>query len=160
MTREQFISRVEATEKSFRRFLVALCCGDAMLADDIAQEAYIKAYVASDKLADIDKFTAWIYRIGYTTFLNYKRTERIEVEIDSDGGLEAMESADSSFDYQELYLALSRLPVKERTSILLFYMEDYSVKEIAQLQEISSDAVKQHLSRGRNHLRAFLTTTN
>ena len=45
MTREQFISHVESTQKAFRRFLVALCCGDTALADDIAQESYIKAYL-------------------------------------------------------------------------------------------------------------------
>ena len=39
MTREQFINHVEATRGALMRFLVALCCGDSALADDIAQEA-------------------------------------------------------------------------------------------------------------------------
>ena len=46
MTREQFISCVEATQKAFGRFLVALYCGDTALADDVAQESYIKAYLS------------------------------------------------------------------------------------------------------------------
>ena len=41
--------------------------------------------------------------------------------------------------------------------MLLFYMEGYSVKEIADIQEVSQDAVKQHLSRGRSHLRGLLS---
>lgn len=36
MTREQFVKHIEGTQEAFRRFLVALCCGDAALADDIA----------------------------------------------------------------------------------------------------------------------------
>lgn len=46
MTREEFIAKVECCQKAFRRFLAALCCGDTSLADDIAQESFIKAYLS------------------------------------------------------------------------------------------------------------------
>ncbi len=131
MDREQFISHVKGSQKALRRFLVALCCGDAALADDIAQETLIKAYLSCDGFKNPDKFNAWIYRI---------------------------DSADSSFRYQALYAALNRLPGKERTSVLLHYMEGYSIKEIAVITESSEDAVKQHLSRGRTHLRGLLVS--
>jgi RNA polymerase sigma-70 factor (ECF subfamily) len=68
-------------------------------------------------------------------------------------------STDSQFRHQELYTALNKLPDKERTSVLLFYMDGYSIKEIAELEETSQDAVKQHLSRGRNHLRVLLSNS-
>ena len=102
MTREQFISHVEATQKAFRRFLVALCCGDSALADDVAQEAYIKAYMACDTFRDADKFNAWIYRIGYNTFLNHKRDRRLTVGYDDAKELSAPGGADAGFAYQEL----------------------------------------------------------
>ena len=156
MTREQFISQVEGTQKAFRRFLVALCCGDSALADDVAQESYIKAYLSCDSIKDPDKFKAWIFRIGYTTFLNHKRSEKIFSDYDEAMNIPASETTDASFRYQGLYSALNSLPGKERTSVLLFYMEGYSIKEIAEIVETSQDAVKQHLSRGRNHLRALL----
>lgn len=157
MTREQFISHVDATQKAFRRFLVALCCGDTALADDIAQESYIKAYLACDTFSNLDKFNAWIFKIGYNTFINHKRGERLTVGIDDAKDISAHDSADASFSYQDLYEALDKLPAKERTSVLLFYMQGYSVKEIAGIQETSQDAVRQHLSRGRTHLRGLLT---
>ena len=50
MNREQFISHIEDCQKPLRRFLTALCCGDSQLADDIAQEALIKAYLSSEVL--------------------------------------------------------------------------------------------------------------
>ncbi|MDE5688237.1 MAG: RNA polymerase sigma factor [Paramuribaculum sp.] len=158
MTREQFISRVNATQKAFRRFLVALCCGDTMLADDVAQESYIKAYLCCDSLTDSDKFNAWIFKIGYNTFLNHMRGQRLTVGYEDAPDVTANDRADSTFAYQELYEALNKLPSKERTSVLLFYMQGYSVKEIAEIQDTSQDAVKKHLSRGRNHLRGLLST--
>jgi RNA polymerase sigma-70 factor (ECF subfamily) len=158
MTREQFITHVEGTQKAFRRFLVALCCGDAQLADDIAQEAYIKAYLSCDGFRDTDKFNAWIYRIGYNTFINQRRSQRPTVGYEH-AAIELSESkTDASFQYQDLYAALKTLPEKERIAILLFYIEGYSVKEISQIVDASADAVRQHLSRGRGHLRGLLTT--
>lgn len=157
MTREQFIYYVEGSQESFRRFLVALCCGDSALADDIAQEAYIKAYVSRDSLKKPDKFQAWIFKIGYNTFINHKRAADIYADYEEAQNLAAIESSDSRFQYQELYAALNKLPCKERSSVLLYYMEGYSIKEIAEIENISQDAVKQHLSRGRAHLRGLLT---
>lgn len=158
MTREQFISLVEATQKAFRRFLVALCCGDTALADDVAQESYIKAYLALDSFSNPDKFDAWIFKIGYNTFLNTRRTQRPTVVFENAKELPAQDSADSAFAYQDLFDSLNSLPVKIRTSVLLYYMQGYSIKEIAEIQSTTEVAVKQHLSRGRTQLRRLLKT--
>lgn len=157
MTREQFITHVEGTQEAFRRFLVALCCGDTDLADDIAQESYIKAYLSCDSFNNQDKFNAWIFRIGYNTFISQKRAEKIYACYEQARDISAGESSDSGFRYQELYYALNNLPDKERTSVLLFYMQGYSVKEIAEIEETTQEAVRQHLSRGRSHLRGLLS---
>ena len=57
------------------------------------------------------------------------------------------------------YTRLENLPAKERTAILLFYLEGYSVKEVADIVDASQVAVRQQLSRGREHLRKLLETT-
>ena len=156
MTRDQFISHVESSQKTFRRFIVALCCGDSALADDIAQESLIKAYLSCDDLDNHDKFNSWIYRIGYNTFLNYKRSARHAVSYDEARNIPSDELSDKTFKYQDLYSALNRLSDKERTSILLYYMDDYTIKEISDIVGASSEAVKQQLSRGRKNLRTLL----
>ncbi len=102
-------------------------------------------------------FKSWIFRIGYTTFLNHRRSEKPFTDYEEARSIASTDTTDSHFRYQELYAALNRLPGKERMSVLLFYMEGYSVKEIAEIEETSQDAVKQHLSRGRNHLRGILS---
>ena len=158
MTREQFITHVEATRGALMRFLVALCCGDSALADDIAQEAYMKAYVALPTIRDDSRFKAWLFRTAYNTFLNNKRRSTVvaapyEAALEVAGG----EGADAGFAYQDLYAALNLLTDVERTSVLLYYMEDYPVREIAEMQQTTPEAVRQHLSRGRRHLRSLLT---
>lgn len=160
MTRQQFIDRVECTQSAFRRFLCALCCGDTQLAEDIAQESYVKAWLSCEGLSDLSRFKAWIFRIGYNTFLNNRREARHTDGYDAARDVRASETADASFRYEALYNALESLPDKERMSVLLFYMEGYSVKEIASIVEASPDAVRQHLSRGRNRLRGLLNTDN
>lgn len=158
MNRQQFISGVKGSQKAFRRFLVALCCGDSQLADDIAQESYLKAYLSCGSIMDSDKFRSWLFRIGYNAFIDSNRRRPV-MTSDYDAAAEVMshDSSDSSFQYQELYKALDALPDKERTSILLFYMEGYAVKEISEIVGASDDSVKQYLSRGRNHLRRLLS---
>ena len=69
-------------------------------------------------------------------------------------------TADNAFQHQALYLALRTLPPKERSAITLFYLNGYSIKEIATITETSEDAVKKQLSRGRDKLRQELKIEN
>ena len=64
--------------------------------------------------------------------------------------------SDDGFAYQELYSAIDGLNVSERTAVLLFYMEDRPIKEIAAIMNIAEGTVKGYLSRGREHLRTKL----
>ncbi|MDE6022980.1 MAG: RNA polymerase sigma factor [Muribaculaceae bacterium] len=157
MTLEQFIQQVRKHEKSFRRFLMALCWGDSALADDIAQESYIKAYLSIAKLEHPDKFRFWMFRIGYNTFLTHIRSEKImRVDYSEIGKTPSDSESDANFKYQDLHIALSRLPKKIRTTMLLYYMEGYSVKEISTIVDSSEDSIRQHLSRGRQQLKQIL----
>lgn len=156
MTREEFIAQVKNHEKPFRRFLMALCCGDSTLADDIAQESYMKAYVSLAKLENTESFRFWLFRIANNTFLSHKRSEKPTVDYDAAVGICSYNQSDASFRFQELHQALERLPVKIRTSILLYYMEGYSVKETAGIIDSTEDAVRQHLARGRRYLKEIL----
>lgn len=149
MTRKEFTANVHATQEALRRFLTALCCGNSSLADDIAQEAYIKAYLST---ADVRDFRPWIFRIAVNTFLSHKRAFRPLEPEDTAANV----AAETPGDYQALYMALSRLSEKERTAISLFYMEGYSIKEIAEITDSNENAVKQQLSRGRSHLKTLM----
>lgn len=158
MDRKQFTAYVETTQGALRRFLVALCCGDAALADDLAQETYIKAYLSSDGFRDDEKFAAWIRRIAFNTFVSYRRQQRLTAPLQEEAATAiAAEQSDGAFKYQALYAALAKLSEKERTAVVLYYLEGYAVKEISTIVESSEDSVRQQLSRGRVHLKSLLT---
>lgn len=156
MTRKQFETLVERCEGPLRKFLTALCCGDSFLADDIAQDSFMKAYISSDSIRNEANFEAWVFKIAFNTFINYRRSEKKEVSVDEIRSMTSEQTSDSAFRYEELYSALNRLSDKERTSILLYYLQGYNIKEISDIENTSADAVKQHLSRGRIHLQKFL----
>ena len=157
MTREEFITYVEREQEALRGFLLALCCGKKDDADDLAQDALVKAYISSAGYQDKGKFRSWLFKIAHNTFLNHKASCRTMESIDEARTLLSNASAESSFEHQDLYLALRTLPPKERSSITLFYLNGYSIKEIATITDTSEDAVKKQLSRGRDQLKEKLT---
>ena len=156
MDRDQFIAQVKTQQNALRSFLLALCGGNLADADDIAQESLVKAYLAIDRYTDSGKFKSWLFKIAHNTFLNHKASCRTMESIEAARTLIGNTSAESSFAHQDLYLALRTLPPKERSAITLFYLNGYSIKEIATITESSEDAVKQQLSRGRNKLKERL----
>lgn len=159
MSPERFIDSVRAEQESLRRFLLALCGGDSQEADDIAQDALVRAYVASGSFLGLSKFSTWLFRIAYNCYLDRCRKVRPEtVQSDSPLALNipSADETDAAFKYQQLYQALERLPEKEKVSIILHYFEDRSIKEIAAILQIPPGTVKYHLSVGRNHLKDLL----
>ena len=160
MTREVFIAQVEREQEALRGFLLALCCGKKDDADDLAQDALVKAYLSCAGYQDQGKFRSWLYKIAYNTFLNHKASLRCTESIDEARTMVSSVSSDSEFEHQDLYLALRTLPLKERSAITLFYLNGYNIKEIAAITETSEDAVKKQLSRGRDKLKEQLKIEN
>lgn len=157
MTQERFISLVRSEQEPLRRFLLSMCNGDGALADDIAQDALVRAYVASGSFLGLSKFSTWLFRIAYNCFVDHCRRARLdEVQVEEASSVAATDRSDSSFRYQQLYQALERLPEKERAAISLFYFEERSIKEIAAIMGIPQGTVKYHLSLGRNHLKQHI----
>ena len=156
MTREGFIELVERDQEALRSFLLYLCCGNKEEADDIAQDALVKAYLSSTGYQEKGRFRSWLFKIAHNTFLNHKASCRTTESIDEARTLISNSTADASFEHQDLYLALRTLPPKERSAITLFYLNGYNIKEIAAITETSEDAVKKQLSRGRDQLKEKL----
>lgn len=156
MKRQDFITCVEKSQRNLRRFLCGLCSGNVDLADDIAQEAYMKAYLASENFNDLENFNAWVTKIAYNVFLNTTRSRRHILPLESADATASTLTADSAFSYEKLYAALDLLSDRDKTVILLYYMQGYSTKEISAILDITDETARQALSRGRKKLKLMI----
>ena len=159
MSPERVRDLIRTEQESLRRFLLVLCGGNSQEADDIAQEALVRAYVSSGSFLGLSKFSTWLFRIAYNCYLDHCRKHRLEtIPADAPQALElpSTDQTDDNFKYQALYQALSLLPEKERVVIVLYYFEDRSIKEIAAILRMPQGTIKYYLSIGRNHLKAIL----
>lgn len=155
MTKGQFIELVEKEQGPLRRFLCALCGGDRTVADDIAQEALMKAYLSYTRFEGRAKFSTWLFRIACNCYYDWRKTA---LPAASDVRREGFsdEEADGNFRHQGLYMAIDSLSENEKAAVLLYYMEDRPVKEIAEITGMPSVTVRSHLFWARKHLKAFL----
>ena len=166
MTKEQFIEMITNEQESLRRFLRGLCSGDGFRADDLAQEALLKAYLSFERFEGRSRFSTWLFRIAFNCWYDYqkrvgKESEWLSLEERPPEWppADAAESEiDRSHEYQQLHQAIGNLPLQEQTVILLFYMEEKSIKEIEIITGMPSGTVRSHLSRGRRHLKEYLDT--
>jgi RNA polymerase sigma-70 factor (ECF subfamily) len=166
MTKEQFIELITHEQESLRRFLRGLCSGDGFRADDLAQEALLKAYLSFERFEGRARFSTWLFRIAFNCWYDSQRRAGKESEWLSleerppgDSPADAAESEiERTYEHQQLHQAIGNLPLQEQTVILLFYMEEKSIKEIEIITGMPSGTVRSHLSRGRRHLKEYLDT--
>ena len=156
MTREQFIAEIATLQEPLRRFLLGMCHGDVFTADDIAQETLLKAYLHYGTFQGRSSFSTWLLRIGYNCFCNHIGKKILDTESITEKEKLIPSEDDFDKDSSALYVAIDGLPASEKAAVLLFYMEDYSTKEISEILGMPSVTVRSHLHRARRHLKKIL----
>lgn len=164
MTRQQFIDRIAVEQEPLRRFLRGLCGGDGFRADDIAQEALLKAWLSFEGYEGRARFSTWLFRIAWNCWHDSMKASGKEALLSADDPATSRtvatvmdtSSADARYEYERLYMAIRGLNPAERATVLLFYMEDKAVKEISEILDMPSGTVRSHLSRARRHLKEQL----
>lgn len=130
-------------------------------AEDVAQEAFVKAWINRDKWqAGRAKFSTWLYRVIVNRCIDLQRAPRNEWLDDAPEPVDDAEDCVTSIQRQQVYgrleQAVERLPDQQRTAVLLSYYEDMSNAEIAEVMGISVSATEALLKRGRQRLREIL----
>lgn len=144
-------------QSQVRRFLLGLTAGDSQLADDLAQETFIKAYTNIGKFRGLSSFSTWIMRIAYNTHYDYLRTHH-QTE-DADTPAVAARSGGTTADCAlgiDILKALATLKPEERTCITLQLIEGQPIDKIASITGMTSGTVKSHLHRGKEKLTTYL----
>jgi len=125
-------------------------CGDAI------QEAIVKAFQKIDTLRQDKYAKTWLMRILINECYSLLRRESRYVSMEEMRELSIGE-AEEKRDYSNLYSAVNSLKEELRIPVILYYGEDFSIREIAQILEITEGAVQKRLFRARMQLRDRLT---
>lgn len=149
MKKEQLGELIIASEDTMYHVARTLLRNDADSADAI-QEAIVKAFTKLHALKSDAYARTWLIRILINECYKIMRTEKRIVSLES---YMPEESAEQSKDYSDLYEAVSQLPKDARLTIILYYVDGYNVREIAQLLDLSESAVKNRLARARARLK-------
>ncbi len=150
MTNEEFVRLVSDAEKSLYRVAKSILRNDEDCADAI-QSAILKAFDKLDTLKQKKYFTTWLTRILINECYQIIRSHREQVSYE-----DYMENQESPQEGGEVYEAVMELEEMYRMPVVLYYIEGYSVKEVASILEINVSNVKVRLSRARNMLKDIL----
>ena len=131
---------------------------DTEAAADACQEAFVLLYLNWEKVAAYEDPAAWLYRVGINRCRDNQRKLVRKTRLIARLEAQARE-VPLTYDWTpdlELMSVLSRLPPRQRATVVLFYQADFSVAQIAALMHISEGAVNSHLHKARKNLRKVL----
>jgi len=140
-------------------------CGDLARSEDVAQETFWTAWRRRSSLERPDQLRAWLCGIARNLARNARRkaSRSIEATVTSDVlvdlSADEPDPAQQAISREEealIWRSLERIPETYREPLVLFHREGRSVAEVAGALDLSEDAVKQRLSRGRGMLRAHV----
>jgi RNA polymerase sigma-70 factor (ECF subfamily) len=138
-------------------------CGDRDLAADLTQETYQKAWGALAKFDGRSQLFTWLYRIAYTTFLNHIRRPRRMTSLDEPDAIEVRDERprvdEVLADAQEasrLRTAVMGLPEDLRFTVTAHFWGGLPVKEIAEIENITTVAIRKRLNRAFSLLEGLL----
>jgi RNA polymerase sigma-70 factor, ECF subfamily len=142
--------------------------GNAHEAQDVAQEAFLRAYTNLDSFDSNRKFSTWIFRIATNVAIDRLRKKKpdfhLQDQVKGSENLtyESQLAADQALPEEQILTIemqewvqdeINQLPVKYRTAIILKYIEDLSLKEISDILDLPISTVKTRIHRGREALR-------
>jgi RNA polymerase sigma-70 factor (ECF subfamily) len=143
------------------RALLQRLCSDRTLADDLAQEVFLRAYRGLVGFEGRASFGTWLYRISYNVYLNHstrvRRFSGLPDGYDSEAAAPEDGTSPPRADLRrDLDSAIGALPDRYRTVVVLFYQQELSYPEIAEILELPLGTVKTHLHRAKRLLRAAM----
>lgn len=154
---QAFGTLIGLTQHRLFKFCLYLC-GDRVVAEDLCQEAYLRAYNRMDSLTKAESFLDWLFRIAKNLFIDHLRSgQSRESELDEEQ-LESLgaETSDLS-EILAVHKSLAQFETDDRYLLLLVDYEGRTYQEAAEMMGISEDAVRSRLFRLRQ---AFLEKWN
>lgn len=129
---------------------VSLITRDQARAEEICQDAFVTLYEKWAVVSEYEHPEAWVRKVAVRSAIRTtgRDRRRAVLEFVHQGGARP----DPSWPDVDLARALGALPRRQRAAIVLFYLHDLSVGEVARVLGVSESSVKQHLYRARHRL--------
>ncbi len=176
-TERQLIQSIlEGDTSAFRRlveahqsYVYSVCYSvvkNKAIAEEAAQDTFIKVYRSLKKYKSESKLTSWMYSIAYRTSLDYIRKQKKTEALDSvdymvsDPSMNTQENLEADEFSVLVKRMVNKLPPEDAALIRMFYFEDMSVQELADIAGISVSNVKVRLFRIRKKLHNFFQDSN
>lgn len=153
----QAFSKLVDRHKNMVYSLVLKMIGNTEDAEEVAQDTFLKAFKSIKQFKGQSKFSTWLYRITYFTAINYLRknkmlTARIDMSSFSNQDKSIVEQLNQEDQKKYIKKALEYLKPIEKTLITLFYLDEFSNKEIEEITGLSQSNIKVTLLRTRKKL--------
>lgn len=142
-----------------------MCGGDASVADDMLQEAFVRAWNKLEMFRGESKFSTWLHRLTVNVILSDKRirVKRLLREQEMSEGIEhglvGLQDVTAGLR-QDLEMAIAALPERARSVLVLYDIEGYQHAEIAEMTGMAIGSSKAQLHRARKLVRIALEGEN
>ena len=137
--------------------------GNLGKSEELAQETFILAWKNLRQLRDLSKFKSWLCQIVRNVVQNWRRSAQRDVmehavslehaSVSSPSQAQPVERAIQEEEQAVMNQAIDAMPEKYRLALILFYREDKSSREVAQLVDLSENATRQRIARARAMLK-------
>lgn len=136
------------------------------IAEEVAQDTFIKVFNSLETFKAESKFTTWLYRIAYNTSLDYLKKNKIYFEdidtatnivSDFDNGLDLLIEEEQS---QNIRVLVNSLPKIDAMILSLYYFDEKSLREIEEILDLKVNNIKQRLYRSRKALAEKMNTSH
>lgn len=137
--------------------------GDENAAWDVSQEVWLAAVSSLGKGRPIRNFAAWIYRVAHNRAMSYLRRQGLLHEreaalpdvVEQPDDVERDPVCDAE-DARLVHECLRRIPVAQRSALVLFYLDDLSLAEISEVLSVPRGTVQSRLYHGRQKMKQLL----
>lgn len=144
-----------------------LITGNLHTSEDIVQETFVQCYLKLNSLKNPESFKSWFYKVLTRTAWVYSKKDRkatpienIYEKVDFQNTEKTMVDYLKNEEYELIYYEIEKLDIKLKTTIILFYFNDLSIKEIAKTLGCMEGTVKSRLHNGRSILKKGLNCFN
>jgi RNA polymerase sigma-70 factor (ECF subfamily) len=155
-----FSEQLVACLPRLRRFARGLT-GAVAQADDLVQAACERALSRRHQFVEGTRFDSWMFRIAQTLWIDQLRSASVrregpEPEDDRVGSDEAVRRVEARLALEEVRRAASRLPLEQRTALMLVTVDGFSYKEAAEIVDVPIGTIMSRLARARAALAELL----